>query len=100
MHYRRNIIKGLRKPSFYLYYNSVEKLYQPYPKEFLTLWNKGQKKKYNQGQLFHTNFLCYLLFLFLNTTRISVVEHNQIYQPKSFHSGTFRQNLLYVTKYD
>lgn len=58
------------------------------------------KKKYNQGQLFHTNFLCYLLFLFLNITRISVVEHNQIYQPKSFHSGTFRHNLLYMTKYD
>lgn len=69
MHYRRNIIKGLRKPSFCIYCNSVKKLYQPYPKGLSSLWNKLHKK-YNQGQMFSTAILCYLLFLFLNPMRI------------------------------
>lgn len=92
-------IKILRKPSFCLYTNSVEKFYRPYPKEFLPIWNNGQKI-YNQGQLFCTGVLCYLLFLFLNPTRISILKQNQMCQSKSFHSGTLQQYLLYMTKHD
>lgn len=39
----RNIVKRCRKPSFCLYCNSVEKLYQPYPKGFF--YTSGIKDK-------------------------------------------------------
>lgn len=91
------IIESLRKPSFYT--NSIKKLYQVCPTGFLPLWKKGQRVT-TRDNCSCTGVLCYLLFLFLNPTRISILKQNQMYQSKSFPSGTLQQYLLYMTKHD